>query len=47
MIFPMQPSNSLSFEQYYDWLDKAEQARDEYLTGKISAEEALEIIIVE
>ena len=40
-------SNSLSFEQYYDWLDKAEQARDEYLTGKISAEEALEIIIVE
>lgn len=40
-------SNSLSFEQYYDWLDKAEQARDEYLAGRMSAEEALEIIKVE
>lgn len=40
-------ANSLSLTQYYDWLDKAEQARNEYLAGKISAEEALEIIIVE
>ncbi len=39
-------SNSLSFEQYYDWLDKAEQARDDYLAGKMSAEETLRIITV-
>lgn len=40
-------ANSLSLTQYYDWLSKAEQARDEYISGKTSAEEALEIIIVE
>lgn len=40
-------AHGLTPTQYYDWLGKAEQARDEYLTGKISAEEALEIIIVE
>lgn len=40
-------ANTLSLTQYYDWLGKAEQARNEYLAGKISAEEALEIIIVE
>lgn len=38
---------SLSFAQYYDWLDKAEHARNEYLAEKISAEEALGIITVE
>ena len=40
-------AHGLTPTQYYDWLGKAEQARDEYLTGKISAEEALEIIIVQ
>lgn len=32
---------------YYDWLNKAEQARDKYLADKISAEEALRIITAE
>lgn len=40
-------ANSLTLTQYYDWLGKAEQARKAYLAGKTSAEEALEIIIVE
>lgn len=40
-------ANSLSLTQYYDWLSKAEQARKAYLADKISAEEAIEIIIVE
>lgn len=40
-------ANTLSLTQYYDWLGKAEQARKAYLAGKISAEEAIEIIIVE
>ncbi len=40
-------AHSLTPTQYYDWLSKAEQARNAYLAGKISAEEALEIIIVE
>lgn len=40
-------ANSLSLTQYYDWLSRAEKARKAYLAGKISAEEALEIITVE
>lgn len=40
-------ANALTITQYYDWLEKTEQARGEYLTGKISAEEALGIITVE
>lgn len=40
-------ANSLSLTQYYDWLSRAERARKAYLAGKISAEEALEIITVE
>lgn len=40
-------ANTLSLTQYYDWLGKAQQARDEYISGKTSAEEALEIITVE
>lgn len=40
-------ANALTITQYYDWLAKAEQARKAYLAGKISAEEALEIITVE
>lgn len=34
----------LSFEKYYDWLEKARTARDNYLEQKISKEEALDII---
>lgn len=45
--FSKATANTLSLTQYYDWLGKAEQARNEYLAGKISAEEALEIITVE
>lgn len=40
-------ANSLSLTQYYDWLSRAEKARKAYLAGKITAEEALEIITVE
>lgn len=40
-------ANSLTLTQYYDWLGKSQQARDEYLANKISAEEALGIITVE
>ena len=36
----------LTYEEYYDWLEKATQARDDYLAGKLTAEEALEIIKV-
>lgn len=45
--FSTATANTLSLTQYYDWLGKAEQARKAYLAGKISAEEALEIITVE
>lgn len=40
-------ANSFSLTQYYDWLSRAEKARKAYLAGKITAEEALEIITVE
>ncbi len=40
-------ANSLSLTQYYDWLSRAERARKAYLAGRMSAEEALEIITVE
>ena len=35
----------LSFEEYYDWLEKARTARDNYLEDKISKDEALNIIV--
>ncbi|WP_302487831.1 hypothetical protein, partial [uncultured Ruminococcus sp.] len=35
----------LSFEEYYDWLEKARTARDNYLEDKISKEETLNIIV--
>ena len=38
---------NLSYAEYYEWLDAATKARDEYLEGKISKEEALEIINVQ
>lgn len=34
----------LSYAEYYEWLDRATKARDEYLVGEITAEEAMEII---
>ena len=34
----------LSYEEYYQWLDRAVKARDEYLAGKLSAADALKII---
>lgn len=36
----------LSYEQYYAWLDNATLARDQFLAGEISEEEALSIIHV-
>ena len=36
----------LTYNEYYKWLDKATQARDDYLADLISAEEALSIIKV-
>ncbi|WP_302488139.1 hypothetical protein, partial [uncultured Ruminococcus sp.] len=37
----------LSFEEYYDWLEKSRTARDNYLEDKIPKEEALNIICIE
>lgn len=35
----------LNYAEYYQWLDAAAKARDEYLEGKIDKEKALEVII--
>ena len=44
-FFNKEPSEKdLSYEEYYQWLDRAARARDDYLAGKLSAEEALSII---
>ena len=34
----------LSYEEYYQWLDRAVRARDDYLSGRLFTEEALKII---
>ena len=34
----------LSYAEYYQWLDQATRARDDYLEGKISKEDALNLI---
>lgn len=34
----------LSYSEYYEWLERATDARDQYLAGAISEEKALEII---
>ena len=34
----------LSYGEYYEWLEAATKARDAYLAGKISEEEALNVI---
>lgn len=34
----------LSYAEYYEWLDRATKARDDYLAGKISSEDAQKVI---
>ena len=34
----------LSYEEYYQWLDRVVRARDDYLAGKLSEEDALKVI---
>lgn len=41
-----QTEKSLLYSEYYQWLEAATKARDDYLNGKISEEEALKIIKV-
>lgn len=36
----------LTYAEYYDWLEKATAARDDYLAGNLTAEEAPKIIKV-
>ena len=36
----------LTYAEYYDWLEKVTAARDDYLAGNLTAEEALKIIKV-
>lgn len=40
------PKKGLTYDDFYDWNDTATEARDKYLNGTISAEEALKIIEV-
>ena len=40
------PKKGLTYDGFYDWNDNATKARDKYLNGIISAEEALKIIEV-
>ena len=43
--FNQKPSEKdLSYAEYYEWLDRATKARDDYLAGKIGKEEAMGII---
>ncbi len=37
----------LSFSAYYDWLERATEARDRYLRGEISEQEVLKILCVD
>jgi len=39
-------NKNLSYNEYYEWLKRATDARDRYLAGKLSEEDALEIIDV-
>ena len=36
----------LTYSEFYEWLDAATQARDQFLAGELSEEEALKIIVV-
>lgn len=40
-------AKDISFREYYAWLDPATQARDDYLAGKLTAEQALAVINAE
>lgn len=37
-------SKDLNYSEYYEWLERATEARDRYLAGELSEEKALEII---
>lgn len=37
-------SKDLNYSEYYEWLERAAEARDQYLAGEFSEEKALEII---
>ena len=39
-------SKGISIEEYWNWNDAATEARDKYLRGELTAEEALKIIEV-
>ncbi|MEG0835947.1 MAG: hypothetical protein RR413_10940, partial [Christensenellaceae bacterium] len=44
--FNNKPSNKdLTYAEYYEWRDAATNARDEFLAGRISEENALKIIM--
>ena len=44
-FFNKEPSEKdLSYEDYYQWLDRAVKARDDYLAGKLSEEETMKVI---
>ena len=34
----------MSYSEYYEWLERAVDARDRYLAGELDEKEALEII---
>ena len=34
----------ITYSEYYEWLDAATEARDQFLKGSISQEDALKII---
>ena len=38
---------SITYDEYADWLFKAQQAKKDYRDGKLSAENALKIILTE
>lgn len=45
--FNSNTEKSLNYTDYYNWLDKATEARDNYVQGNITKEEALKIIKVD
>ena len=38
---------SISADEYFTWLDRVKQVKNQYLKNEISAEDALEVIIKE
>ena len=43
---PHESPKSLSISEFYNWQDKATNARNDYMKGNMTAEEALKIIVV-